>query len=168
MKASTPGLLISSMIFSLLALMFAVPFLYAPGTFNNLDGTSGILDHNWSAGQFIYALGDLLCHQEIGRSFIINGSQMAMCSRDFGLMTGSAVALALTFNYAGKYPFTEQKIAYLGLLLLFILIIEWALGAIIGYNLTYLRFLSGAVGGVGVALIIQNIASEPWKGEGAS
>ena len=120
MKAGTPGLLMSSIIFSLLALMFIVPFLYAAGTFNNLDGTSGVLDHDWSVGQFIYALGDLLCHQEIERSFIINGSQMAMCSRDVGLMTGCAVALASTFNYAGKYPLTERKIAYLGLLLMFI------------------------------------------------
>ena len=168
MKAGTPGLLISAVLFSLLAFVFAVPFIYAPGTFIDLDGTSGILDHDWSAGQFIYALGDILCHQETNRSFIINGSQMAICSRDIGLITGSAVTLFLTFNYVSKYPFAERKIAYLGLVLLLIAIIEWAAGSTIGYDLAYLRFLSGIIGGTGVALIIQNITSEIWKGEGAS
>ncbi len=163
MKAGTPGLLISVILFSLLALIFAVPFLYAPGTFYNLNGTSGILDHEWSASQFIYALGDILCHQETGRSFIVNGSQVAMCSRDVGMITGCAVTLVLTFNYVGKYPFTEHKITYLGLLLLLIMITEWVVGATVGYNLIYLRFLFGAIGGAGIALIIQNIASEPWK-----
>lgn len=168
MKAGTPGLIISIVLFSLLALMFAVPFIYAPGTFIDLNGTSGILDHDWTVSQFIYALGDILCHQETNRSFIINGSQMAMCTRDMGLITGSALTLALTFNYVNRYLFTERKIAYLGLALLLIAALEWAAGSIIGYDLAYLRFLSGSIGGAGIALIIQNLASEIWKGEGAS
>lgn len=168
MKVGTPGLIISAVLFSLLALIFVLPFIYAPGTFIDLGGTSGILDHDWTIGQFIYALGDILCHQETDRSFIINGSQMAMCTRDMGLITGSAVTLFLTFNYVNEYSFVERKIVYFGLLLLLIAILEWIAGTMIGYDLAYLRFLSGTIGGAGIALIIQNIASEIWKGEGVS
>lgn len=168
MRVGTPGLLISTILFSLLALILMVPFIYAPGTFINLDGTSGILDHDWSVGQFIYALGDILCHQETDRSFIINGSQMAICSRDIGLMIGSAVTLALTSYHMGKNPFTERRIVYLGPVLLLIAVIEWATGTMIGYDLAYLRFISGSIGGAGIALIIQHFISGIWKGEGAS
>ncbi|MGE4577206.1 MAG: DUF2085 domain-containing protein [Candidatus Methanomethylophilaceae archaeon] len=168
MSAGTPGLAISAFLFIILALIIAVPLIYLPGTFTGLDGTTGVMDHSWSAGRFIYALGDMFCHQQTERSFIINGSQTAFCARDIGIIAGCASGLLLTYGHAGKHPFTERKAMYAGLLLVSVMAAEWAAGAALGYDWDVLRFAAGIVGGLGIAMVIQNMASEPWKSEGAS
>ncbi|HKM09923.1 MAG TPA: DUF2085 domain-containing protein [Candidatus Methanomethylophilaceae archaeon] len=168
MKAGTPGRSISLVLFTLLGLMFLVPFLYEPGTFLNLDGTSGVIDHQWSPGQFIYLLGDMLCHQQMGRSLIINGSQTAFCTRDIGLLAGTAFTLVLTYRIADGPVLAERRILLIGLLLLLMMAAEWATGMFMGYDLKYLRLASGVVGGAGVALILQNMIVGIWKGEGVS
>lgn len=168
MRPGTPILLIAAFFFSILALIVAIPFAYPPGTFTGLDGTSGVMDHRWSAGQFVYAIGDMFCHQDMDRSFILNGSQTAFCTRDIGIMAGCAAGLVATYPLAGRYPFTDRKTMYLGLALVMVTVAEWAAGAMIGYDMDLLRFSSGAVGGLGIAMVIQNVASEPWKGEGES
>ncbi len=142
--------------------------VYSPGTFVGLDGTAGVMDHRWSAGQFVYALGDMFCHQQAERSFMLNGSQTAFCARDVGLITGSASGLLLTSRYAGKPPFTERKTMYAGFALIFVMAAEWAAGALLSYDLDVLRFVAGIVGGLGISMAVQNMASEPWKGEGES
>ncbi|MGE0015635.1 MAG: DUF2085 domain-containing protein [Candidatus Methanomethylophilaceae archaeon] len=168
MKAGTPGLAISAFLFAVLALVVAVPLTYPPGTFLGLDGTAGVMDHRWSAGQFIYALGDMFCHQQTERSFMVNGSQTAFCARDMGLVAGCASGLLLTYRYAGKHPFTERKTMYAGLALISVMAAEWAAGAVSGYDLDALRLAAGVVGGLGISMAVQNMASEPWKGEGES
>lgn len=44
---------------------------------------------------FIYAFGDLNCHQKHERSWVINGNQMPMCVRDIGILAGGTIAGAL-------------------------------------------------------------------------
>jgi uncharacterized membrane protein len=168
MRAGTPGLAISAFLFAVLALIVAVPFAYPTGTFIGLDGTAGVMDHRWGGGQFIYALGDMFCHQQTERSFMVNGSQTAFCARDIGMIAGCASGLLLTYRYAGKHPFTERKTMYAGFALISVMAAEWAAGALLGYDLDVLRFAAGIIGGAGIAMVIQNIASEPWKGEGES
>ncbi|MEA4977855.1 MAG: DUF2085 domain-containing protein [Methanomassiliicoccaceae archaeon] len=168
MRAGIPGLMISAFLFTILALIVAVPLIHQPGIFTGLDGTTGVMDHSWSAEQFIYALGDMFCHQQTERSFVINGSQTAFCARDIGIFVGCALGLILTYRSAGRYPFTDRKTMYLGFVLLSVMAAEWAAGTATGYDLDRLRFAAGAVGGLGIAMVIQNIASEPWKSEGAS
>jgi uncharacterized membrane protein len=168
MRAGTPGILIAAFLFTVLALIAAVPMAYPAGTFVSLDGTTGVMDHGWSAGQFIYALGDMFCHQQTERSFMVNGSQTAFCARDIGLIAGCASGLLLTYGHAGKRPFTERKTMYAGSILISVMAAEWAAGAVLGYDWDILRFAAGIIGGAGIAMVIQNIASEPWKGEGES
>lgn len=168
MRAGTPGLAISAFLFAVLALIVAVPFAYPTGTFIGLDGTAGVMDHRWGGGQFIYALGDMFCHQQTERSFMVNDSQTAFCARDIGMIAGCASGLLLTYRYAGKHPFTERKTMYAGFALISVMAAEWAAGALLGYDLDVLRFATGIIGGAGIAMVIQNIASEPWKGEGES
>mgnify|MGYP000956173129 CR=1 FL=1 len=168
MRAGTPGLAISAFLFAVLALIVAVPFAYPTGTFIGLDGTAGVMDHRWGGGQFVYALGDMFCHQQTERSFMVNGSQTAFCARDIGMIAGCASGLLLTYRYAGKHPFTERKTMYAGFALISVMAAEWAAGALLGYDLDVLRFAAGIIGGAGIAMVIQNIASEPWKGEGES
>ena len=73
---------------------FIVPFLSPYGSFVNLDGTPGVIDHwdIWSSKDpftmVMYLLGDIFCHQEMDRTVILNGSEMPMCIRDLGLLTG--------------------------------------------------------------------------------
>lgn len=168
MKAGTPGQMISLVLFALLAVVFLIPFLYGPGTFADLDGTSGVLDHKWSPGQFIYLLGDMLCHQEMSRSFMINGSQTAFCTRDIGIIAGIAATLALTYRLAEGPVLTDRKTLIAGILFLLIMAAEWAAGMFIEYDLKYLRLASGVLGGAGIALIMQNLIVGIWKGEGVS
>ena len=41
----------------------------------------------------LYTSGDRNCHQNSSRSLIINGNQMAYCSRDFAIFAGAAFGL---------------------------------------------------------------------------
>ena len=40
---------------------------------------------------FVYAFGDLNCHQKFERSWTINGNQMPVCARDVGIFLGLAL-----------------------------------------------------------------------------
>ncbi|MEE2758566.1 MAG: DUF2085 domain-containing protein [Candidatus Thermoplasmatota archaeon] len=40
---------------------------------------------------FVYAFGDLNCHQKFERSWAINGNQMPVCARDVGIFLGLAL-----------------------------------------------------------------------------
>ncbi len=53
--------------------------------------------------RMIYMLGDLGCHQKSSRSFFINGNQMPVCSRCFGIFTGLAITLPLLYVLEKKY-----------------------------------------------------------------
>ena len=44
---------------------------------------------------FVYAFGDLNCHQKSERSWEINGNQLAVCARDVGLFLGLAIGALL-------------------------------------------------------------------------
>ena len=110
----------------------------------------------------------MLCHQEMSRSFMINGSQTAFCTRDIGIIAGIAATLALTYRLAEGPVLTDRKTLIAGILFLLIMAAEWAAGMFIGYDLKYLRLASGVVGGAGVALILQNMIVGIWKGEGVS
>ena len=62
------------------SLLFGLAFLFfsalGPGFFSN----SEVVFHSWQ-----FAIFDALCHQDPARSFSINGLQMAVCARCFGI-----------------------------------------------------------------------------------
>jgi uncharacterized membrane protein len=56
---------------------------------------------------FVYAVGDLNCHQKYERSWKINGNQMPMCTRDVGIFFGFVVGAAL-FGWRGLNRWTVR------------------------------------------------------------
>ena len=56
---------------------------------------------------FVYAFGDLNCHQKHERSWEINGNQMAVCARDVGIFFGITIG-ALWFAYRGRNRWTVR------------------------------------------------------------
>ena len=74
---------------------------------NNNHGENAEIGHNqeeigvfsWTElnpiAAFVYAFGDLNCHQKHERSWEINGNQLAVCARDVGLFIGLAAGALL-------------------------------------------------------------------------
>ena len=62
--------------------VFIVPFLSPYGSFTDLDGTPGIIDHwdIWSTKDpftmVVYLIGDVVCHQQMSRSIILTNVAM--------------------------------------------------------------------------------------------
>lgn len=54
---------------------------------------------------FIYAFGDLNCHNKYERSWTINGNQMPVCTRDIGIFFGAMFG-GLLFAYRGHNRWT--------------------------------------------------------------
>jgi uncharacterized membrane protein len=52
-----------------------------------------------SPWNFIYSVGDRLCHQKAERSFFINGNQMPFCSRCFAIWLGLTIGLGFMVFY---------------------------------------------------------------------
>ena len=138
-----------------LGLIVVTPLLYPPGTFSGLDGRPGLMDHDWDgygAGGIVYAIGDLLCHQEATRSFFLNGNQLPFCIRDVGLLIG--LVGGLTVIYREGLSSREFKRLMFGLLLLVPTVAEYAVEHVYDMDLPELRFILGIVSGFGAALIL--------------
>ena len=138
-----------------LVLISLTPLLYPYGTFVDLDGRAGILDHDWGgygAGGVVYAIGDMLCHQEAARSFFLNGSQLAFCIRDVGLLIGLIIGQVMTVREGMKSR--ENKRLFIGIVLLVPTAIEYACEHAFDMDLPRLRFILGIVSGFGAAMIL--------------
>ena len=90
------------------------------GSWGNLDhGDDAKLGHDqpsrgtfaWSELNpfwgFVYAFGDLNCHQKHERSWEINGNQMPVCTRDIGIFLGLFIGAAL-FGLRGVNRWTVR------------------------------------------------------------
>ena len=138
-----------------LLLIVVTPLLYPFGTFVDLDGSAGILDHNWGsygAGGIVYAIGDLLCHQEAARSFFLNGSQLAFCIRDVGLLSGFITGLVFVIHEG--IASRDNKRLLIGIALLIPTAIEYACEHAFDMDLPELRFVFGILSGFGAAIIV--------------
>tara|TARA_B100000902_G_scaffold1466_3_gene1916 strand:+ start:1776 stop:2525 length:750 start_codon:yes stop_codon:yes gene_type:complete len=67
-------------------------------------GTFAWMDMNPVSG-LIYAIGDLNCHQKWERSWEINGNQMAVCTRDVGILFGFSI-FCLLWKFKGLNRWT--------------------------------------------------------------
>lgn len=56
---------------------------------------------------FVYAFGDLNCHQKHDRSWEINGNQMPVCTRDIGIFLGLFIG-AVLFSLRGLNRWTVR------------------------------------------------------------
>ncbi|MBS7641367.1 MAG: DUF2085 domain-containing protein [Candidatus Bathyarchaeia archaeon] len=94
-------------IFFIIAAMFTsllilCPILQPRDMINDLTGVVGIID-NYSVisklsfpCQQVYLFGDIWCHQMRERTIFINGNQMAVCARCFGLFIGISIGIILS------------------------------------------------------------------------
>lgn len=98
---------------------FLAPALVSPGTIVDLEGRANAIDFASEEGRygygnigkandsmflwtdlnvysgFIYAFGDLNCHNKAERSWEVNGNQMPVCTRDLGIFLGVAIGGAI-------------------------------------------------------------------------
>ena len=166
MDRSTPGRIMLVFFTSFFMLTIAVPFLYPYGSFIDLGGTAGTIE-NWDALAFadpltrtVYSIGDLFCHQETSRSFIVNGSQMAFCQRDICVLIGFIAGLLATDRkicptYAGSRQFAAG-----GLLLASLTFIEWGIEMGFSIDVPAAKMATGLMTGVGIAMIVQYVVAK--------
>lgn len=79
-----------------LILVLISPYLVEPGKLPDLSGRifftdnaekfEGINPVSWA----VYTSGDFNCHQQMDRSYFLNGNQMPYCARDVGIFAGLA------------------------------------------------------------------------------
>ena len=139
---------------AMLALMVAAPFLAPSGTFVDLDGTPTVIDNGWlghgPAGA-VYLIGDVVCHQEMSRSFVLNGSQMPICIRDTGILAG------LLLGFSACAAFNPRSLstpwALLGTGLVCVTVIEWLCEGAMG-DMPGLRIASGVCAGIGTSVLL--------------
>lgn len=137
-----------------LVLMLSAPFMAPYGSFRGLDGSPGFIEGGWQghgAAGFAYAMGDLLCHQQEARSFILNGSQLPICMRDTG------IAIGLPFGFAAclllDRRLRDNRFAIAGAVLILLMGAEWAVETT-GFDSPFLRTASGVCAGIGAALFL--------------
>lgn len=138
----------------LLALTVAAPFMAPYGSFRMLDGSPGMIDGGWEGHGpvgIIYALGDLFCHQEEWRSYVLNGSQLPFCIRDVGIFMGLSAGFLAAFRLGSRC--SDRRLPVLGLVLIAIMVAEWGVETT-GPDMPSLRMLTGVLAGLGASLIM--------------
>ncbi len=135
----------------LIILVFSAPFLIPYGSLTDLGGTAMFIDGGWEGtglASIAYAIGDVFCHQMPERSFFLNGSQMPICMRDVGIITGMFIGflVARTMGVGLK----DLRIAILGLFLISVMIVEWILGT----DVHFLMTSTGVLAGIGISLFL--------------
>ena len=149
--------------------MLIIPMLYPYGSFIGLDGRASIIEH-WNDLAFadplsrvIYGIGDLFCHQEQSRSFIINGSQMAFCQRDVSILTGLAAGLLVTDRRIGLIQTGNRIWLIIGIVMIVSTFIEWGIGHVFGMDVLATRVATGLMAGAGIALILQYYVTKQYE-----
>lgn len=130
------------------------PFLAPSGAFLFDGGTPGLIDGWWrghGAAGIPYAMGDVICHQELGRSFVLNGSQLPVCMRDTGIVAGAFLGLALC-SLSGRVSYPDST-AVTAAVLILVMVVEWAVETV-GFDSPVLRTASGACAGAGASLFL--------------
>jgi len=121
------------------------------------SGNSGKKDFIFKGNFFavkVYDIGDILCHQYSYRSFFINGNQMPICSRCFGVFLGLFIGAIISFKNKSLKP--------LHFILLLPIAIDGtgqALGFWISFNLLRLvtGILTGMLASLAMCMVIDNL-----------
>ncbi len=138
----------------LTALFLSAPYMAPPETFLGLDGSPMVIDNGWlghGPAGVAYLIGDLLCHQETARSFILNGSQLPVCIRDTGLLIGLLAGCAASCFSLDRLR--GRRVLTIGVVLLLVTAVQWALQGTVGDH-EAIRFASGIVSGIGASVIL--------------
>ena len=137
---------------ALMLLFLLSPFINQSGSFIGLDGSPAIIDHGWNGLKGIgYTIGDILCHQESDRCFILNGNQMPICIRDTGLLLGLTIGLFACIPLGTNIG--DGRFLLIGIALVAVTGIEWMAESFMG-NMPAIRMISGIIAGIGAAFIL--------------
>jgi len=156
LKSDTRVKLLILTIFSIwLILVFLAPFTLHPDQIKDLSGNTGTVDNPDQLeemnplARLIYTMGDIFCHQNVERSFYLNGNQMPFCARDVGIFLGLLIGISV--NMIFRIPPTTLLIVFLMLPLF----IDGMVQGITDYESTNsLRILTGILGGTAIGLVI--------------
>jgi len=127
-----------------------------------LDGTVGVIDHQviWdSIDAFVgsvYLIGDLGCHQETARSFMIGSSQMPFCIRETMVFVGVIIGCTL-LQFRPSFCSDYKRMIPLSFLLGCATLFEWLAQNYCGLDDLFLVGLSGMMTGVGGAFLLYSI-----------
>lgn len=152
--------LVSILFFSIVLAMFlAAPMMCPYGSVTGLSGKPVSPDYFdlWSSlpplPGFVYAIGDILCHQETARSFVINGNQLPICVRDFSALLGLTFGLAI--STAERLRVRKPKYCVIFLFVSFgLMIADVAIQNVFSLNVFPTRIITGLMCGASVALAI--------------
>ncbi len=127
------------------------PLTLPEGSVSKLDGSIGLVD-NWEELQdmpwpqrMVYLIGDINCHQQAERSYVLNGNQLPVCARDLGLLAGLVVGM-------GAYMIVRRPVKWFWLALFLVpMALDGGLQAVSSYESDNLiRALTGALAGSGL------------------
>ena len=145
----------ASAVFCILTVLVVLaPYMAPYGSFAHLDGSAGYVDNGWPGhgpAGLLYLLGDVFCHQEWDRSYVLNGSQMPVCIRDVGILVGLAVGFAACLLLDRRL--SDRRYAVVGVCLVAVMVAEWTMEGIVG-DMPVPRLLSGVSCGVGASLFL--------------
>ena len=125
-----------------------------------LDGKSGVVDHAelWAqmdpVSGLIYWFGDIGCHQQEARSFVIAGSQMPFCVRETLLIIGTIIGLGLML-YRMYEP--SKLSLTISLLLGSITFIEWIFKAVSGIDILVVTEVTAMISGIGIGFLAHEV-----------
>lgn len=146
---------------SFLLLTVLAPMCQSMNSIKNLSGYVGIYDNQnitsvlsfpWN---YIYAFGDMWCHQKTERSLFIGGNQMPVCARCFGIFFGVPLGLCTTVFIKTRVDKNIHKRILMTLIGYVPLAVD-GMGQLVGLwhstNLT--RLLTGTLAGIAFGFIL--------------
>jgi len=163
MDVRTPGIVLFTVLSSMAILIMIIPLLYPYGSFIGLGGMGGDTSFADPISRVIYGLGEMFCHQEETRSFIINGSQTAFCKRDISVLFGMILGLALLSFRRSIVFLHDKRTLILGVILLLVTFAEWGIEHTFSIDIEFARIITGVISGIGAALIIQYFVVKEYR-----
>ena len=142
-----------------LALFFVAPLVMPYGNVFGLSGTPLIIDfgHLWAdldpLSATAYGIGDVLCHQQCDRSFVINGSQMPVCVRDTFIVSGFLLGLLMSFVH--RTELGMKRTAVVVLVAVVLILADHTVQMVFGLNVPFTRAVTGAVFGMAISLAVE-------------
>ena len=142
-----------------LALFIAVPMILPYGEVVGLTGVPVIMDNMyvWSeldpVSALTYGFGDILCHQESDRSFLINGSQMPVCVRDTFIISGFLLGLLSFLIF--RHELSVRSVAIVTVVATALLFLDHTVQMVFGLNVPSTRAITGLVFGFAVSMIVE-------------
>ncbi|MEQ9310061.1 MAG: DUF2085 domain-containing protein [Balneolaceae bacterium] len=143
-KAQQMKLYVPLLITSILLLIIGL----GPGLFNQ----SSLGGYSWQ-----HQIFDILCHQDVNRSYTIHGEAMAICSRCLGIYGSFAAGILLMPLISRFFTVINHLILKLILVTIVLNLVDVFFNALgIWTNTLHSRFLLGALFGGALAFYLTN------------